>query len=111
MEIIFEVEKGDHKTIEYIKRAITPLEEYQTNGLDGVEIVAIVVALIPAVKDVILAVWPNKTITIKICNDFGSMEVTAKTPKELEGIIDQYLSMLDKVKGKNDSNKRSKNEL
>lgn len=98
MEVIFEVNKYDTKTIELIKSSGCVLnDEYQTNGLNGTEIVAIVVALIPAVKEIALAVWNRRSVTIKISNEYGSTELTARNLKEMEKLLDKYLEIEKKI--------------
>ena len=67
MEVVFEIVKSDITTIEEIRSSVDHIrQDYLTNGLDGVEIVAIVVALVPAIKDIILKYIPNKLSLIHI---------------------------------------------
>ena len=99
MEVIFEVNKFDENTIAQIKTSGFEIEDiYPSNGLNGTEIVAIVVALVPAVKDLILALWNKRSVSIKISNEFGSTELTAKNLEELEKKVDQYLAIIEKIR-------------
>ena len=99
MQVIFEVQKHEEQTIRELQQKLGgQTESYTTNGFDGTQIVALVVALIPTVKELILTYFPKKTVTIKISNDYGSAELTAKTVEELEVMVDKYLAMVEKVK-------------
>ena len=98
MEVIFEINKHDTTTINELKSKLDSIiDTYESQGLDGAEIVAIVVALIPAMKDLILAYSSKKTVSIKISNQYGRAELTARNQKELEAMIDKYLEMVEKL--------------
>lgn len=71
---------------------------YVTNGFDGSDVVAIVATLIPTIKELILSCFPKKTVTIKISNEYGSAELSAKTLEELDEMVEQYLAIIEKVK-------------
>ena len=95
MDVVFEIARSDATTAEEIKSSVGHIEqEYITNGLDGAEIVAIVVALIPAVKDIILKFLPRKTVTIKISNEYGSVEISADSNDEAEKMVEEYLRLI-----------------
>lgn len=99
MEVIFEINKHDTATINELKSKLDSIiDTYESQGLDGAEIVAIVVALIPTIKELIMAYFPKKTVTIKISNQYGSAELTARNEKELEVMINKYLEMVEKLK-------------
>ena len=101
MEVVFEIVKSDITTIEEIRSSVDHIrQDYLTNGLDGVEIVAIVVALVPAIKDIILKYIPNKSVTIKISNEYGSVEISAKSVKEAEEQVEAYLQLVEKMQRK-----------
>ena len=99
MEVIFEVSKYDIQTINQIKSTVSNINDtYDTNGLNGTEIVAIVVALTPAIKELIINLWSKKSVSIKISNEYGTAEIVANSMKELEKSVDAYLKMVDKAR-------------
>ena len=99
MDVVFEIVRSDVATIEEIRSALSHVkEDYITNGLDGAEIVAIVVALVPAIKDIILKCIPNNSVTIKISNEYGSAEISARSVKEAEAQVDAYLRLVEKMR-------------
>ena len=71
---------------------------YQIRFFDGSDVVAIVATLIPTIKELILSYFPKKTVTIKISNEYGSAELSAKTLEELDEMVEQYLAIIEKVK-------------
>ena len=92
MNVVFEIDRSDTDTIEEIKSSVGHIEqEYITNGLNGTEIIAIVVALIPPIKDIILHYLPRKTVTIKISSEHGSVEISTNAIEEAEKMLDEYL--------------------
>lgn len=96
MDIVFEIARNDIATISEIKASVGCIkQEYITNGFDGVEIIAIVVALIPALKDLILQCLAKETVTIKISNEYGSVEISGNS-KEAQKQLDAYLRFLEK---------------
>lgn len=102
MDVVFEVVRSDVATIEEIRLSAGHIrEDYLTNGLDGAEIVAIVVALVPAIKDLILKYIPNKNVTIKISNEYGSVEISASSVKEAQEQVDAYLRLAESLRKEN----------
>ena len=102
MEVVFEIVKSDVATIEEIRSSAGHVkQDYLTNGLDGAEIVAIVVALVPAIKDIILKYITNKSVTIKISNEYGSVEISAKSVKEAQKQVEAYLRLVEDLRKEN----------
>ena len=99
MDVVFEIIRSDTTTIEDVRSSVGHIkQDYLTNGLDGAEIVAIVVALVPAIKDVILKYIPNKSVTIKISNEYGSIEISADSVEEAREQIEAYLRLVDNLR-------------
>lgn len=102
MDVVFEIARSDVATVNELRSSLGHIEqEYFTNGLDGAEIVAIVVALVPAIKDLILKYIPNKSVTIKISNEYGSVEISAKSVKEAQKQVDAYLRLIENLRKEN----------
>lgn len=102
MEVVFEIVKSDAATIEEIRACVGHIkQDYSTNGLDGAEVVAIVVALVPALKDIILKYVANKSVTIKISNEYGSVEISAKSVKEANKQVEAYLQLVENLRKEN----------
>lgn len=96
MDVVFEIARNDIATINEIKESVANIkQEYKTNGFDGMEIIAIVVALIPALRDIILKCLTKETVTIKISNEYGSVEISG-SPEEAQKQLDAYLRIIDK---------------
>lgn len=94
MDVVFEIDRNESDIIKEIEFSAKHIKQvYETNGLNGMEIVTIVVALIPPIRDLILKYFPNPSVTIMISNEFGSIEITAKSVKQAEQQIDAYLEM------------------
>lgn len=95
MDIIIEIDKFDKQTIAEVIQALegnyTLSDE---NGLDGGEIVTITIALIPAIKDLIMHLFPKKTVSIKISTEIGTIELTANSQEELEVLMDKYINLV-----------------
>lgn len=102
MDVVFEIVRSDVATINEIRSSVGQIkQDYLTNGFDGAEIVAIVVALVPAIKDLILKYVPNKHVTIKISNEYGSVEISAKSVKEAQMQVDAYLQLVENLRKEN----------
>ena len=98
MDVIFEVDKNDTETIELLKEANCKIDDSEfSKGLNGTEIVALVAALTPLLKAIIERVWSKPTVTIKLSNESGTIELAANGIKELSEIIDKYLEPLSKA--------------
>lgn len=96
MDVVFEIDRNNHTVIEDIKSCKYVKQVYETNGFNGIEVVTIIVALINSVKDLILKYVSNPSVTIKISNEFGSVEITAKSVEQAERQIDAYLDMAER---------------
>lgn len=102
MDVVFEIARSDVATVDEIRSSLGHIkQDYCTNGLDGAEIVAIVVALVPAIKDLILKYISNKSVTIKISNEYGSVEISAKSVKEAQKQVDAYLRLIENLRKEN----------
>lgn len=102
MDVVFEIVRSDIATIDEIRASVGHIkQDYSTNGLDGAEIVAIVVALVPAIKDLILKYIPNPSVTIKISNEYGSVEISARSVEEAQKQVDAYLRLIENLRKEN----------
>lgn len=102
MDVVFEIVRSDIATIDEIRASVGHIkQDYSTNGLDGAEIVAIVVALVPAIKDLILKYISNTSVTIKISNEYGSVEISARSVEEAQKQVDAYLRLIENLRKEN----------
>lgn len=95
MNIIFEIDKREVEIIKEIKNSCGEIIEERTeNGLNGTEIVAIVVALTPILKELIMRYLPRPKVKIILSSELGSVEISSTSMIKAKKQIDAAIKVL-----------------
>jgi len=100
MNVVFEVREDDIDTIAELKTRLEELlvvEEENENGLDGNNVVALIVALVPSVIDIVKEYVSKTTVTIKVSTPDGCIEISSTSPQKAIKQLEQVSKMLKEV--------------
>lgn len=92
MNVIFEIDPNDEKTITLIKKYLPNCKEESSNGLDGNTVIALIGVFTPVIVQLILELCPKYTVSYEIngIRQEISSRFRKKAEKQMEDLIKAY---------------------